>query len=137
MAEPKTKPTNQDVLEFLNSVKPEQKRKDSLILIKLYQKITGEKAVMWGTSIVGFGKYHYKSERSSQEGDWPLAGFSPRKKYLTLYVVEGNEDKKDLFDRLGKNKTSKACLYIYKLSDVDIEILTKIIENSYNFAKKN
>jgi len=83
MAEPKTKPTNQDPKDFLKTIKPEQKRIDSFALLEMFRKITGEKAVMWGTAIIGFGLYHYKSERSSQEGDWPLAGFSPRKQNLT------------------------------------------------------
>lgn len=91
---------------------------------------------MWGSSIVGFGMYHYKSERSTQEGDWPLAGFSPRKQNLTLYCMMGNEDSGELLKKLGKHKTSKGCLYINKLSDVDQKILARLIKKSYLFMKK-
>src|SRR6476620_4397896 len=109
MSEPKTKATKESVKEFLSKVEPEEKRQDSLVLLDMFQKLTGEKAVMWGESIVGFGQYHYKSERSRQEGDWFLVGFSPRKQNF--------------------------CLYINKLSDVDQEVLRKLIENSFRFMK--
>ena len=136
MAEPKTKITNQNPKDFLNSIEPEQKRLDSFTLLELFETVTGEKAVMWGTSIVGFGKYHYKSERSSQEGDWMLVGFSPRKQNLTLYILHGNEGNKDLLAKLGKHKTSGGsmggCLYINKLSDVDQKILATLIEHSFH-----
>jgi hypothetical protein len=136
MAEPKTKPTDKSVEDFLGSIDPEQKRVDGFELLKIYKKITGDKAVMWGDSIVGFGKYHYKSERSSQEGDWLLTGFSPRKQNLTLYVMAGNNDSQELFKKLGKHKTSMGCLYINKLADVDMHILAQIIEKSYHHMKK-
>lgn len=136
MAEPKTKATTQPAEEFLKTIEPEQKRKDSFTLLEMFQKATGEKAVMWGTSIVGFGMYHYKSERSSQEGDWPMSGFSPRKQNLTLYVMDGNKDSQDLLKKLGKHKTSVACLYINKLSDVDLTVLSKLIEKSFLYMKK-
>jgi hypothetical protein len=135
MAEPKTKVTTASVTAFLNSVPDETKRKDSFVLLEMFEKITHEKAKMWGPAIVGFGLYHYKSERSSQEGDWPLTGFSPRKQNLTLYVL-GSGSLDDLLKKLGKHKTSKACLYIKKLSDVDENILKKIIEKSFTHAKK-
>ena len=83
MAEPKTKPTKEGVKDFLNKVEPEQKRQDGFALLEMFEEVTGEKAVMWGTSIVGFGQYHYKSERSRQDGDWMLVGFSPRKQNLS------------------------------------------------------
>ncbi len=139
MAEPKTKPTSQSVAEFLSKVEPEQKRQDSFRLLELFEEITGEKAVMWGESIVGFGKYHYKSERSRQEGDWMLVGFSPRKQNLTLYILHGNKDNPAL-DKLGRHKTSNSgmggCLYINKLSDVDEKVLGKLIETSYRSMKE-
>ena len=139
MAEPKTKPTKESVKEFLNKAEPEEKRKDSFALLEMFEKITGEKAVMWGTSIVGFGQYHYKSERSRQEGDWMLVGFSPRKQNLTLYILHGNQDNPAL-EKLGKHKTSSSgmggCLYINKLSDVDQKVLGKLIENSYRSMKE-
>lgn len=139
MAELKTKPTNQDPKEFLNSVQPEQRRLDSLILLDIFQRLTGEKPVMWGSSIVGFGQYHYKSERSSQEGDWPLVGFSPRKQNLSLYILPGYQQEPDLqllLQKLGKHKTSVGCLYINKLSDVDKDVLEEIIKKSHQLMKK-
>jgi hypothetical protein len=139
MAEPKTKPTSQSVKEFLNGVVPEEKRQDSFALLEMFEKVTGEKAVMWGTSIVGFGQYHYKSERSRQEGDWMLVGFSPRKQNLTLYILHGNKDNPAL-EKLGKHKVSSSgmggCLYINKLSDVDQEVLRKLIDASYRSMKE-
>lgn len=131
MAKIKTTVNDASVEDFINSVDNEVKRKDSFVLLKMFTKITGEKAKMWGSSIVGFGKYHYKSERSSQEGDWMLTGFSPRKQNLTLYVMPGFGDYKDLLDKLGKHKTSVSCLYINKLADVDIDVLKTIIEKSF------
>jgi hypothetical protein len=93
---------------------------------------------MWGDSIIGYGSYHYKSPRSSQEGDWPLTGFSPRKRNLSIYIMPGFRDKKtkDLLKSLGKYKTSVSCLYINKLSDVDSKVLTKIISQGFKEMKK-
>jgi hypothetical protein len=136
MGELKTKATNQDPKEFLNTIEPEQKKKDGFVLLELFKKVTGEKAVMWGTSIVGFGEYHYKSERSTQEGDWPLVGFSPRKQNLTLYIMHGNKENADLLKKLGKHKTSVGCLYLNNLSDVDGKVLAALIKKSYDFMKK-
>ncbi len=136
MAELKTKATKKSAKEFLNKVTPEEKRKDSLALLKMFQKVTGKKAVMWGSSIVGFGMYHYKSERSKQEGDWPLVGFSPRKQNLTLYIMAGNKDDKTLLKKLGKHKASGGCLYIKRLSDVDQKVLAMLIKKSFNHMKK-
>jgi len=92
---------------------------------------------MWGTSIIGFGSYHYKSDRSSQEGDWLLTGFSPRKQNLTLYIIPGFKDYQALLKKLGKCKTSVSCLYIKRLTDVDISVLEKLIQQSFAFMKKN
>ncbi len=136
MAELKTKATAQNPKDFLNTIEPEQKKKDSFTLLEMFQRVTGEKAVMWGTSIVGFGMYHYKSERSSQEGDWPLVGFSPRKQNLTLYIMHGNNDNQELLKKLGKHKASGGCLYLNKLSDVDEKVLTQLIEASFRYMKK-
>ncbi|HRH31193.1 MAG TPA: DUF1801 domain-containing protein [Candidatus Paceibacterota bacterium] len=136
MAELKTKPTKESALAFLKTIEPADKRADGLVLLKMFEKATGQKAVMWGTSIVGFGMYHYESERSSQKGDWPLVGFSPRKQNLTLYCMMGNEDSSKLFAKLGKHKTSKGCLYINKLADVDLKTLEALVKKSYVFAKK-
>lgn len=136
MSEIKTRVNDASVEDFINSVVDETKKKDSLTLLKMFKKITGEPAKMWGSSIIGFGKYHYKSERSSQEGDWMLTGFSPRKQSLTIYIMPGFNDYNTLLKKLGKNKTSVSCLYINKLSDVDLDILEEIIKKSYLAMKE-
>jgi Domain of unknown function (DU1801) len=132
----KTLPNDASAEDFLNAVEDETQRKDSFKLLELFKRVTGKEPVMWGTAIVGFGKYHYKSERSSQEGDWPLAGFSPRKQNLTLYVMPGFNKLEDLLEKLGKHKTSKACLYIKRLSEVDMSVLEQIVARSYEEAKR-
>lgn len=139
MAELKTKETDADVNEFVDSfANTEQKKLDSYELVKLMEKVSGHKPRMWGPSIIGFGKYHYKSDRSSQEGDWPLIGFSPRKAALTLYVCmyEGSEEQDELLSKLGKFKKGGGCLYVKKLSDIDTKVLTKIMKATINFLKK-
>lgn len=135
MSKLKTQVNDANVTEFLNAVSEEAKRQDSFVLLELFQRITGEKPKMWGTSIVGFGSYHYKSERSSQEGDWMLTGFSPRKQAMTLYVLSGFEDQDDQLGKLGKHTTGKGCLYIKKLSDVNVDVLSQIIATSYKEMK--
>jgi hypothetical protein len=135
MSELKTKPTSQDPRDFLNTVEPTEKRSDSFSLLEMMERITGEKPVMWGTSIVGFGSYHYKSERSRQEGDWPLVGFSPRKQNLTLYIMAGNQENHELLDKLGKHKSSVGCLYIKRLADVDQAILATLVETAFTYMK--
>lgn len=131
----KTRVSDDSVEDFINQVSDETKMQDSFTLLKLYTKVTGEKAKMWG-SMIGFGQYHYKSERSRQEGDWPLAAFSPRKQNLTLYVISGFNDYSDLLANLGKHKTSVGCLYINKLANVDITVVEKLVKDSYESAKK-
>jgi hypothetical protein len=135
MSELKTKPTSQDPRDFLKTVEPREKQRDSLSLLDTMARITGEKPVMWGPSIVGFGSYHYKSERSRQEGDWPLVGFSPRKQNLTLYIMAGNQENHDLLDKLGKHQSSGGCLYIKRLADVDQAVLAALIEASFTYMK--
>jgi hypothetical protein len=131
MSELKTRVNDASVSDFINTVDDEVKKQDSLQLVELYAKITGKKPKMWGSSIIGFGQYHYKSDRSKQEGDWPLAGFSPRKQNLTLYITTGFDEYASLLDRLGKHKTSKGCLYIKRLSDVNQDVLEDIIRKSF------
>ena len=121
MAELKTKPNDASVEEFLNSVENEQKRQDSFQLMKIMEEITGEKGKMWGPSIVGFGTYHY-TYASGNSGDWMLAGFSPRKQALTVYMMAGNHHFAKEFKTLGKHKLGKSCLYIKKLEDVDEDV---------------
>src|SRR5687767_2795731 len=132
----KTTINNANVNDFINAVEDETKRNDSFTLLKMFSKITGEQPKMWGTAIIGFGKYHYKSERSKQEGDWMLTGFSPRKQNLTLYIMLDFEDYSNQLSNLGKYKTGKGCLYINKLADVDLGVLHDLIEQSYKTMKK-
>lgn len=136
MAELKTKLNDISVEEFLRSVLPEQRREDGLVLLQLFTEATGETAKMWGSSIVGFGMYHYKSERSSQEGDWPLVAFSPRKTSLSLYLTSGEGLNTTLLNKLGKHKLGKGCLYINKLADVDPTVLLDLIKDAYSTGKK-
>lgn len=134
----KTIANDASVTDFINSVSDETKKNDSFKLLEIFEKITGEKATMWGPSIIGFGSYHYKSERSRQEGDWPLTGFSPRKQSLTLYILSGFDETDTLLEKLGKYKKSVGCLYINKLSDVDENVLKTLIEKSYlDMKEKN
>lgn len=135
MAEPKTKPTKEKVEDFLNRIEDEQKRKDSFVILELMKQVTKLQPMMWGPSIVGFGSYRYKYA-SGQEADWPLAGFSPRKQNLTLYVMPGSGKLDDLLQKLGKHKQSKACLYIKRLSDIDMPTLKKLVEVSFKLSKK-
>jgi len=132
----KTHVNDASVEDFINSVDNEAKKADAFTLLEMYKEATGEEPKMWGTSMIGFGQYHYKSERSRQEDDWPLAAFSPRKQNLTLYVMSEFDDYSDLLEKLGKHKTSKACLYINKLSDVDTDVLQQLIKRAYDDAKR-
>lgn len=132
----KTQVNDGDVEAFLNAVPEERKRQDGMVLLGLFKKLTGEDPKMWGTSIIGFGQYHYKSERSSQEGDWMLTGFSPRKAALTLYLMLGHGNYDELLDKLGKHKKGGGCLYINKLADVDMGVLEELIAASYKHMKE-
>jgi hypothetical protein len=137
MAELKTKQTSADVSEFINAfADSEQKRKDSFELVKLMQEFTGCEPKMWGPSIIGFGMYHYKSDRSRQEGDWPLVGFSPRKAAISLYVYSGAAGQEDLLSGLGKFKMGKGCIYVKKLADIDQEVLKKLMGGTIEYLKK-
>lgn len=134
MTENKTRPTDQSVVDFLNGVEHNTRREDSFTLLKMMQAVTGDEPVMWGSSIVGFGSYHYKYE-SGREGDMPLIGFSPRKQSMTLYIMPGFDEYDDLLEKLGKHKIGKACLYVNKLADVDPDVLRKLIKRSYDHMK--
>lgn len=136
MAELKTKQHNASVSEFINQfADSEQKRKDSFELLKLMQDFTGYEPKMWGPSIIGFGSFHYKSDRSRQEGDWPLVGFSPRKAAISLYVYTGAKQHEYLLENLGKFKMGKACIYIKKLSDIDQDVLRQLMKATIEFLK--
>ncbi len=132
----KTVANTASACDFINAVPNQTKRNDAFVLLQLFSNITGEQPKMWGSSIIGFGMYHYKSEKSRQEGDWPLIGFSPRKQSLTLYIMPGFDDYSDVLATLGKHKTSKSCLYINRLADIDMAVLEKLIAQSFADMKK-
>ena len=124
----KTKPTAQSVEGFLATV-PEERRADCATLLALLRRVTGEEPRMWGPSMVGFGSYHYRYE-SGREGDWFVAGFSPRKKELTVYVMAGFDGFEELLGRLGRHKVGKSCLYLRSLADVDLAVLEELVRRS-------
>lgn len=137
MGEIKTKQTDADVHEFINTfANTEQKKKDSFEILKLMQDVSGFEPKMWGPSIIGFGKYHYKSDRSSQEGDWPLIGFSPRKAAISLYVYSGCAGQDDMLKELGKFKMGAACIYVNKLSDINVNVLKKLMVSSIDHLER-
>ena len=136
MAELKTKPTERSVEEFLNNIDDNSRRKDCFVMLKIMKQITRTDPKMWGTSIVGFDSYHYKY-KSGREGDWLLTGFSPRKQNLTIYIMNGFEKYEALLGALGKHKTAKSCLYIKKLSDVDLPTLKRLIAASISFMRSH
>ncbi len=135
MAEPKTRKTSASVDEFLAAIDDETRREDCRTVAKLMRAATGAEPAMWGASIVGFGKYHYKYA-SGREGDWFLAGFSPRKEALTLYIMPGFSDYDALMGKLGKFKTGKSCLYLKRLDDVDLPTLKRLIEESVRHMRR-
>ena len=135
MPKNKTAETQNSVTDFINAVENEVKRNDAFELLKIIQEATGFEPKMWGPSIVGFGSYHYKYE-SGHEGDAPLAGFSPRKTAMTVYFYLPEKEREELLSQLGKHTSSKACIYIKKLADIDIEILIKIILLSIEYTQK-
>ena len=131
MSEIKTKPVDDDVDLFLASVEPEGRRADSMEMKKLFDSVLKEKAILWNNNMIGYGTYHYKSERSRQEGDWPLTAFSPRKQYIAVYIMSGVNNYPTLLDRLGKFKVSSgSCLYINRMSDIDPAVLKELISAS-------
>jgi hypothetical protein len=134
-ADLKTKKTQASVSNFIDSIEDEKRREDCRRLVDIMKKATKAEPKMWGSSVVGFGDYHYKYE-SGRENDWFVAGFSPRKDSLTLYFMTGIEPYKQLLSRLGKHKTGKGCLYIKTLDDVDVTVLTKLVSTSAVDLKK-
>jgi hypothetical protein len=134
MAELKTKPTDQSVEGFLNKVPDEKKRQDSFAILDLMKQVTGEEPVMWGDSIVGFGRYHYRYA-SGREANWFITDFSPRKQNLTLYLMSGFDEYDELLENLGVHSTDKSCLYIKKLEDVDQDVLKELVGKSVAHMK--
>lgn len=135
MAKTKTTKTEVDVLDYIDAISDEQKRADSYKLIELMSDITGLQPYMWGPSIIGFGNYHYKYE-SGHEGDAPLAGFSPRKAAISLYVEGKFPQREELLQQLGKHKAAVACIYVKKLSDIDLSVLKEMVIASMNETRK-
>ncbi|MDH3304776.1 MAG: DUF1801 domain-containing protein [Gammaproteobacteria bacterium] len=136
MAGNKTKPTKKSVTAFIKGIQDEQMRRDARKVAAIMRDATGSRARMWGANIVGFGEYHYKYA-SGREGDFMITGFSPRKQALTLYVIPGFRHFEALMSRLGKYKTGKSCLYIRRLSDVDEQVLKRLIAASVRYMRKH
>lgn len=136
MAENKTKPGTQDPNDFINTVLPDWKRDDARTIAAMMERLSGEPPVMWGPSIIGFGQYHYRYE-SGREGDTMLTGFSPRKTALTLYVMGGFKSRPDLMEKLGNFKTGKSCLYVKRLSDIDMAVLEELIAADIAYMRAN
>jgi hypothetical protein len=128
MAENKTKPTSASVEDFINSVKEEQKRKDSFVILEMMKKATGEDPKMWGSSIIGFGHLIIKSPATGREVDWLRIGFSPRKAYLSLYITGDVRKHAAALEKLGKHKTGVGCININKLEDIDLKVLKEMID---------
>jgi hypothetical protein len=136
MTENKTKPTSASVSEFVNAIEEPQKRADVRKVAAMMRRATGKRAKMWGSSIVGYGTYHYRYD-SGREGDFMLTGYSPRKQALTVYILAGFERFGPLMKKLGKYKTGKSCLYIKRLADVDENVLEQLITESVDFMRAN
>jgi len=136
LADNKTQPTEASVREFLDGVENETRRADAKQVLELMREVTGEEPRMWGPSIVGFGAYRYRYE-SGREGDWFLAGFSPRKSNLVVYIMSGFPRHAELMERLGKHRTGKSCLYINRLEDVDLDVLRELVRRSAEHVAKS
>jgi hypothetical protein len=135
MAEQKTKPTGEDVEQYLNAISDEQKRQDCFTLMDLMHRVTGEPPKLWVGNIVGFGQYHYKYA-SGHEGYAALVGFAPRKANLVLYVLSGFEGQEQLLEKLGKHKAGKGCLYINRLTDIDLPTLRQIVQGTVDILRQ-
>ncbi len=136
MAEIKTKPVDSNIDKFLMTIEPEKRRSDSIKIKQLFDSVIKEKASLWNNNMIGYGSFHYKSERSRQEGDWPLTAFSPRKQNITIYIMSGAKNYENLLKELGKYKISSgSCIYINKIEDINLEVLKKIISSSVSDMK--
>lgn len=135
MAELKTNRNDGSVEAFLNGIEDETKRQDAFTILEMIQEVTGAEPKMWGASIIGFGNYQYKYA-SGREGEWMLAGFSPRKQNLTLYITGGLEPHEAILAKLGKHACGKGCLYIKKLKDIDLATLQELIKASVDHMTK-
>ena len=132
MAELKTKITKASVKDFIAAVEDKEKQKDCKTLLKLFTDATKQKAVLWGNNVIGFGVFSYKSERSSQAGEWFMTGFSPRAQFITVYIITGVKAYPALLKNLGKYKASAgSCLNIKRLSDINVDVLKELIIGSF------
>ena len=135
MSDLKTKKNDASVEEFLAGIPHDRRREDCRVVVEMMTEITGEEPAMWGSSIIGFGTYHYKYA-SGREGDWPITGVAPRKQSLTLYIMPGFDRYEELMGRLGKHKTGVSCLYVNKLDDVDLPTLRTLVSESFAYMKE-
>ena len=135
MSDLKTKKNDASVEEFIAGIPHDRRREDCRVVVEMMTEITGEEPAMWGSSIIGFGTYHYKYA-SGREGDWPITGVSPRKQSLTLYIMPGFDRYEELMGTLGKHKTGVSCLYVNRLDDVDLPTLRKLVTESFAYMKK-
>ncbi len=135
MYEQKTKQTDNSVIEFIENVENPKKREDAYRLLDIFTETTGYPAKMWGPSIIGFGTYHYKYA-SGHEGDAPLVGYSPRKAKISLYFATGDPERTALLQDLGKHTAAKACVYINKVADINVDVLAALIKQSIAFLKE-
>ncbi len=129
MAELKTKPSDDDVAAFIAAIPDETQRQDAATLAALMERATGSPPALWGGKMVGFGSYHYHYA-SGREGDWFVVGFAPRSRNLTLYIMNGFDGYTELLGRLGKHSTGKSCLYVKGLADLDLDVLTELVNRS-------
>lgn len=136
MPQNKTQPTDASVDAFIDSIDNGRRRQDSREVLTLMREVTGEEPTMWGDSMVGFGKYHYRYD-SGREGDWFLAGFAPRKSNLVVYIMSGFPRHAELMKKLGKHRTGSSCLYIKKLDDVDRDVLRELVRRSVEHTRKS
>ncbi|WP_173916736.1 DUF1801 domain-containing protein [Halobacillus sp. Marseille-Q1614] len=134
--EQKTKETDHSVTEFIAKVDHPKKKEDAYRLLEIFEETTGYQAKMWGASVIGFGKYHYKYE-SGHEGEAPLVGFSPRKSKISLYFAPGDEKREELLKDFGKHTTGKACVYINKIEDINVDVLKELIRQSMIFLQES
>lgn len=135
MYEQKTKVTDNSVIEFLDLIENPKKREDAYKLLDIFTETTGHPAKMWGPSIIGFGSYHYRYD-TGHEGNAPLTGFSPRKAKISLYFATGNTERAVLLQKLGKHTSGKACVYVNKVADIDVDVLKELILQSVVFLKE-
>ena len=132
----KTKPTTVDPAHFIASIEHDTRREDALTLLELMGRLSGFEAKMWGPTMVGFGRYHYKYD-TGREGDWFMVGFSPRKANQVIYLMPGYENFDDELARLGKHKIGKSCLYINKLADVDLAVVEEMVRYTIDLLHEN